>query len=371
MRRRLVCASLLASGAFAALFAAGHPVAAGSASRAATTTFPAPTTTFPAPTTLVSTTQQITAFAQDGGRLAWTDVDARYRARVQILTLRTGRIVKIRMCHGSDCHADVFDQFALAGPRALWETAIGGLTETAFYVKTAALGDRRARTIDSFVIGRAEGVPGRIPPLAGRGGLLVYWENSSTAAFAPGSERRQGTAGVVKRIVGRRPTRLFASGPLADIALDRKRIVVLRFAAAGGLVEVRNDKGALLKRFRSKGRPLAVASSGAVVAVLSATGRRHQIRLFSPASGASRGTIGVPASTTPELAASGRWIAFRTAEAVKVVNTGTRRVSVVARARMRGLYPMLATISTTGHRLAWVEAFHRGSRIRAITLPSR
>jgi hypothetical protein len=365
MRRRLVWASLLASGAFAALFAAGHPVAAGSASRAATTTFPAPTT-------LVSTTQQITAFAQDGGRLAWTDVDASYRPRVQILTLRTGRIVKIRMCRGSDCHADVFDQFALAGPRALWETAVGGLTETAFYVKTAALGDRRARTIDSFVIGRAEGVPGRIPPLAGRGGLLVfYWENSSTAAFGPGSERRQSTAGVVKRIVGRRATRLFASGPLADIALDRKRIVVLRFAAAGGLVEVRNDKGALLKRFRSKGRPLAVASSDAVVAVLSTTGRRHQIQLFSPASGTSRGTIGVPASTTPELAASGRWIAFRTAEAVKLVNAATRTVSVVARARMRGLYPMLATISTTGRRLAWVEAFHRGSRIRAITLPSR
>ena len=68
----------------------------------------------------------------------------------------------------------------------------------------------------------------------------------------------------------------------------------------------------------------------------------------------------------PELAASGRWVAFRTGKTIRLLDAATRVVSVALTTPPSGTQPRGLSIS--GRRLAWAEKSEHGSRIRAITL---
>jgi hypothetical protein len=317
------------------------------------------------PRTLFLTKSQITAFAQDGERIAWMSLRVRGKCRVilHILTLHKRRATTFNRI---GCWANISDftgvygELALAGDRALWKTRTGyGNTETDLDIQTASVRDQGVRRVGELQIdqGAADA------PLAGQGALLVFYSQQDAL---PGDPRR------VKRLIGHSAVSLFdidrAARPPIDLAVDRNRIAVLRATRHGGtFIEVRAGiGGALLGTFRSKGAPRAVAISRRLVAVLTVELNKREVRFFDARSGAPRGNLRV-SPYAEGLVASGRWVVFWTASdnAIRLLDTRSRKVSVAAIAKGRPI-----GLSVSGRRLAWAEALSRGSRIRSLTLPA-
>jgi hypothetical protein len=320
------------------------------------------------PSTLLSTNRRITALAQDGGRIAWMSVvergkcgEERHPLNLQILTLRTKRTVTIPRvgCRQSYGGLGVYDELAFAGDRALWKELTGvGNTEVAIDVHSASLHDQRVRTIGSLVFGKPLNGYGPDPPLAGRGDLLVFY-------FQAYEIRR------VERVVGHTAVSLFdvtkTAGPPIDLAVDRNRIAVLRANGhSGTLVQVHAASGAPLGTFRSKAEPRDLAIAGRLVAVLTHNFEASQqaIRLFEARSGASRGTIHVSLGAS-DLVASGHWLVFRTGNAIRLLDTRSRKISVAAIVKGTPI-----GLSVSGKRVAWAEILRGGSRIRSLILPA-
>jgi hypothetical protein len=167
--------------------------------------------------TLVRSSHDIDAFAQDGRDLAWMTADGRCGDRLQIRRASDGRSVAI---DGVDCtdnpsqSALIDGERTLAGGRALWNVAYGFSNEREEYLlRTAAVSDRRVRTLPCCSMeGRLSGVGARLP-LAGSGSLLVYYAHPEAA---------------VKRVFGARTKKLFDIERALDLAVDGDRVATVQ-----------------------------------------------------------------------------------------------------------------------------------------------
>src|SRR5919108_5537026 len=131
----------------------------------------------PGARTLLATHSRITQFARDGEWVAWTTVRKGCRRRLHLLSLRTGREVRVDQV---DYHIACADgPLVLAGGRAAWATVNGhGNTEVDFAIDTAGPRNPKPRTVRTMatLLGDYEPEP-PLPPLAGRASVLVYFRH--------------------------------------------------------------------------------------------------------------------------------------------------------------------------------------------------
>lgn len=135
------------------------------------------------PQTLVTSSDRIETFAQDGGRIAWIGQPRRGRCGLHIRTIRSRRTVTTRL-NGGDCGRSApASALALATRTAAWAEGYScGNNECFWRIASANAGDRRARKIEAVDVGcdtdTCTGVPHPRPLLAGAGRLLVYSNGS-------------------------------------------------------------------------------------------------------------------------------------------------------------------------------------------------
>ena len=314
--------------------------------------------------TLVSSAQPITAFAQDGAWLAWMTLSHKHRctSQLKIRSLRTRRSVSFPRTGGC---AGAWG-LAVGGDSALWMADAGyGNTEAWNSFRIASAHDPHARVLDHAFFSRDAGER-PVPASAGAAGSLLYYTESCGDL---GCER------AVKRVLAGRSVTLFApstSGRTAALALNNDRIALLKsvFDSTAGSyrdltwVELRSGNGSLLREFQVPGYPGGIALGGDFVAVLTASrpSQKRAIRLIDVQTGAVRALVPV-SSGGNSLTASGRWVAFLTGKTIRLLDARTRLLSVVAKATATPL-----GLSISGRRLAWAEAYGRGSRIRGLIL---
>jgi Tol biopolymer transport system component len=173
------------------------------------------------PRTLVRSPAPIASFAQDGSELAWVTNEPSKTCRrvLHFRAVRGGGAASLAI----GCHH--LGDLALAGRTALWKTIIGGGNlELVLAFDSAKAGDRRAHRVDSDVmeIDLDSGSLNPDPPLMGAGSLLAYY-----------AEDVQAHELEVRRVVRGEPRTMFGFlRPLA-LAVDGRRVAVVRQALAG------------------------------------------------------------------------------------------------------------------------------------------
>jgi Tol biopolymer transport system component len=181
--------------------------------------------------TLVTTSTEIDAFAQDGRDIAWITRGGRCGHRLHIKRTSTGRTASINgiACTGNPEQATLMrDQLALANGRVLWNVGAGfSNTQESYAMRTASFADRRIRTLPCCGMegGLSEG--GAYLPLAGSGGMLVYYSHRDS--YTDRIDER-----AVRRVVGARSRKLFDVERPLDLAVEGGRIAFVRRELARG-----------------------------------------------------------------------------------------------------------------------------------------
>lgn len=211
-----------------------------SATGAASPTQPALRTT-----TLAVVPGAIVAFAQDGSRLAWLREGVPCGRRVETFDLRNRRRISLEQRSARSCSGYRGSAYgvviAIAGPRVVWENVVGyGNTQFYLRVLTAAINDRRNRTVDNLAIFGTE--DRRPPPLVAGDGPTLVFHSACNGPGDCGPLRND-----VRRIVGGRARRIFKLSlppqvAAADVAVvDSLHPRPIALAAAGTDVAVLED----------------------------------------------------------------------------------------------------------------------------------
>jgi hypothetical protein len=346
------------------------------------------------PVTLVLAKGPITAFAQDGGRIAWASTEwsnkrCPYVVRIRTLatgrqspldtpgarTCWTGRLDRGRLCDPAGCPAPKL--LALAGGRALWVlTSCGNICDNWFMSGSLVTGrDELVNYLGSNSFSPYNGVRG----VVGDGKTLAYaWLDSDD--LEPPNCDPSVSCPVV--ITGYRVDRLAAGSrsavpvagapPPAALAIAGDDVAVLSRGKLGespkdqpSEIEVRKLYGTLVDRF-DVGAPVSAIAFSApdLVAVLVTRSTGKSIELY--ATGRLVGSVPVPTGTTPKLSISGSRVVFSVGRSIRLLELGESvRELAVTPVRPVGL-------SIEGRRVAWAEDVRVHDRllgrIRALVL---
>ena len=274
-------------------------------------------------TTLVSVPDRISAFAQDGPRLAWCG------RGVRVLDLRTRRSVAVDQPRSPGCEG-LPGTIAIAGARVVWEAVIEeGNSFVAVDAVTAATNDRRNRNLGEFWIAGKEDEWSWPLLTAGDDSTLVYY---SACNLAGNCHRLRND---VRRVVGRKARRLFdvalpralVRSDVADVSDLHPRVLAL--AAAGTRVAVLEDLHPcpcnLGPQWSPDGKTIAWSRQG-IVYVMNADGSGE--RRISPV-GHGEGSTGPPLWSPDGTRLAYEYDTFRRRE-VHLVNadgSGHRRLT--------------------------------------------
>ena len=172
------------------------------------------------PRTIAIVHDYVGALAQSMNRLAWLR-GPESCPKAEILDLRSGRRMKISSRRSAACGLRVqsFGLLAFDGNRVLWQAVVGyGNTETDNAVFSAALSDRRTRSVGGGALGRNNGLDYRPPfPMTGAAGHLLFYERCEVDC----------NSSEVLALQGRRRHRLFTPTRPAALAVAGRRLAVL------------------------------------------------------------------------------------------------------------------------------------------------
>jgi hypothetical protein len=322
--------------------------------------------------TIASFAGSVSAFAQDGNRLAWirdsASSTAPFPSVVEVLDVarQTRTAIGGVRRDATALNPGLYPvAFALGGGRALLVHLSGGacgLCNCDLAVLTASLADRRLRTIDAMKYATDEQAPGLRVLAAGDSGTILYYERcfSSEDCGAPGS--------VVRRVSGRRSLDVLK---LADdryptaLAVSGSRFAIADRTAAGKttMVSIRAVRnGVLVAQFGIAALVSELALSPTHVAALVSARRSARLELRDARSGALRRRVQVPRNAS-SLSLAGERVVFRTGKTIRLVDAQSGRTSILATA---AAIPI--GLSIEGARVAWAEDARGRARIRAIAL---
>ena len=226
----------------------------------------------------------VSAFAQDGPRLAWIRSSASCGGRVGLHDLRTRRSLSLEQRAAPTCRGDAEslpqpEAIAVAGSRAVWVVSLGrGNSQYVAAIVTAAASDRRNRQVARHDVAETGGGPDA--HVAGDGSTLVFWSAARRDSY-------------VRRIVGAESKRLFAVGlppelAAGDVAVPPLHPLPRRLATAAGRVAVLENVTPsccnVNPQWSPDGTRIAWSRAGAVY-VMNAVGSGK--RRVSPAGGAA------------------------------------------------------------------------------------
>jgi hypothetical protein len=347
---------------------------------------PRPQTVFRSPS------GQIDAFAQDGSMLAWFAHGSKGCNTVWVFDLATAEQVLLP-AQGTrtvnvTCDWNVRPPVRLAVDFKT-TTAIWTLRERAplrfDYLIGASFTNRLERRFQE-IAHASRGAGLWLGGVAGDDGTLVYSVTSVDFADEVGClsnpkaphacAMKVGNHGGVYRILGRKTPRLIpGTTPGAmQVAVYKGEVAYVTTATlardgrpvadAASPVTIRSViDGALVSRLAPHGTPEALALSSRVLAALERTGGKLRLAWYNPASGRPLGSVAVPATTSPEISASGRLIVFHAGRTIHAVEIATRKARVVVRAAATPI-----GLSIEGSRLAWAENVGGKGRVQALQI---
>jgi len=338
----------------------------------------------------------IAAFAQDGPLLAWFAPSVKHCNRIQIFSLVTGAAGTLPdetpAALNVTCQWEVVPpvRLALAGTSVLW-TLRDKLSPLPFdYVLGAGVASRTATRERRFleVAHTSHGAGLWLGGIAGdsspEGTSLVYAVTAVTyvdelACLSQGTcaMKINARGGGVYWVVGRKqPILVPGTTAAVAVAVAGTSVAYIPTASVGRNgapeasaalpVQIRSvDSGTVLASVAPQGTPLALALAPDVLALLERTKRRMRLAWYDTTTGALRGSVQVPSSTSHELTANDRLIVFHVGRSIRAADVATHRVKTLTRASATPV-----GLSLEGTRLAWAENVGGRGRIRALTLSS-
>jgi hypothetical protein len=328
----------------------------------------------------------ISAFAQDGGIIAWFAPGTQACNAVHVKQLDNGLNADLPKqgdaynvtCHWPTARAPVSLAIASSEPNLLWTLHEDTPLEFDYLIGAGVRDSREHRFQQLAHTDHGAGL--WLGGVAGDGATLVYGVTSvdyiDEAGCLAGTDTcalkivQQG--GGVFRIVNGQRLKLIpgtsgavavaASGsrvayvPAASIAKDGSPV-----ATAELPIEVVDSvTGLVISSITPQGTPIAVALSPHVLATLERTPLGLRLAWYSPTTGLPAGSVPVAIATSPMLSVSDRLAVYHVGRSIRAVEIATGRVRplVTAAARPIGL-------SVDGNRVAWAENLKHGARIRA------
>ncbi len=328
-------------------------------------------------------TGPVAAFAVDGDLLAWFSPGTHTCNAVHVLSL-TG--VKVTLpkpgtrnvtCRWSVGSGPVLLAIAGKPVGALWT-----LNQQAHvdldYVVGADAAQPRERRFDQVAHTRA-GAGIWLGGIAGSGSALVYAVTAvayvdQVACLSGGSCRLKIAGGAVHRVVGRHDPVVPDTGPAVAVAAAEGRIAYIPARAIGpqgapvadsnAPIPVRSaGTGAIVARVAPPGLPVGIALAPHLLAMLVRRGEHTRIAWYDPVPGTRLGSLGVPAATSPRIAASNRMIVYDVGRALHAID--------VSRHEKRAVLKLPAVpigLSVEGNRVFWAENVGGRGRIRSLVV---
>jgi hypothetical protein len=338
----------------------------------------------------------IQAFAQDRQLIAWFTPSAKACNTVWVLSLDSAALLRLpdqtSNARNVTCRWDVAPpvNLALAGVDALWTLRDRQTTLPFDYVLGAGADDPLERRFKEVAHAK-RGAGLWLGGIAGDSVVKTGGQTVSTLAFGTaavqyvdeiaclsgGSCQMKLAGGGVYRVVGRNePTLIPNTRPAVAVSVSGSTLAYVPaaepglrgqpLAAADGPIEVVDvATGDSLAHVSPQGTPVAIALQPHVLVALERTPKGLKLAWYSPTSGASIGSIPVPAGTAPELSANDQVAVFRIGRFLHVLTFATAHSRTVAQTVGQPI-----GVSLEGNRLAWAENIRGRGRIRALYLKS-
>jgi hypothetical protein len=337
----------------------------------------------------------IQAFAQDRQLIAWFTPSAKACNTGWVLSLDTAALLRLpdqtSNARNVTCRWDVAPpvNLALAGPDALWTLRDRQTTLPFDYVLGAGAHDpleRRFKEVAHAKRGAGLWLGGIAGDSIKTGAQTVSTLAFGTAAvqyvdeiacLSGGSCQMKLAGGGVYRVVGRSdPALIPNTRPAVAVSVSGSTLAYVPaaepglhgrpLAAVDGPIEIVDvETGDPIAHVSPQGTPVAIALQPHVLVALERTAGRLRLAWYSPTTGASIGSVPVPAGTAPELSANDQLAVFRIGRFLHVLNFATARSRTVAQTVGQPI-----GVSLEGDRLAWAENIRGHGRIRALYLKS-
>jgi hypothetical protein len=340
-------------------------------------------TATPRPQTLWSRAHtQIVAFAQDGPYIAWFSPAVRGCNTVSLRSLSSGVQIQLpkQSARNVTCRfvraASEPVGLALAGTRALW-TLPQKTPLPLDYLLGAAVGDTVERRFQE-VAHTPRGIGQWLGGVAGRGATLTYavtavdYEDEAACLAGTGKCTLVKSGGGVYRVHGRVPVHVPDTEPAVEVATSGSAIAYVptsgiakdgrpRAGADLPVTIVDANTGEQFAAVVPQGVPIAIALSAHVLATLEQTPLGLRLAWYRSTTGQPLGSVPVPETTAPLLAANDRVIVFRVGRSIRAVDVPTHRVHALVRAAA-----VPVGLSLSGGWLRWAENIGSSARIRAL-----
>ena len=308
------------------------------------------------PPRLLVSAPGVTAFAQDGGKIAWWTGGPCQALQIRTVATRA----ETRVPPAGKCAYSDLDQapetllMAFAGDQALWSATTHG-NFTYEHLQTASLSDPTIRTLGDEITDNDGDV---VSGMVGDGATLVYM--GYTVPEPSDEEPEPSVSGWAGRVVVGTSTidhprglggfEVAVSGRLAaNLSVTGRDNHGSLLSDASTPVEVREiDTGKVLGRFKHGGQARAIALAPAVVAVLVHDRSSTRIETYS-FDGQGLAETNVSPDVT-DLALSGDTVVFFSGSRIKVLNARSGRMATVAKPK-----GVPIGLSIEGSRIAWAE----------------
>ena len=333
----------------------------------------------------------VAAFAQDGPAVAWFQPGGRACNTVQLRSLENGLKVdlpaqakrNVTCRFNRSVRLPVGLALAYTSGQALWTLPQYSPLPLDYLVGAGVTADDRAERRFQEIAHTARGVGQWLGGVAGDRDTLVYAvttvdfqdEAGCLAGSAPCTLVRSG--GGVYRIVGRTPVQIPGTGPAVAVAASGTAVAYVGTSRIGRsgrptagadmpIEVVDAASGQEISAVAPEGVPAAIALTPHTLAALERTPLGLRLAWYDRATGDVLGSIPVPKTTSPQLTANDRLIAFRVGRSLRAVDVSSHRARVLARAAATPI-----GLSLEGSRLAWAENLGGSARIRALYVNGR
>jgi hypothetical protein len=337
----------------------------------------------------------IQAFAQDRQLIAWFTPSAKACNTVWVLSLASAALLRLpdqtSNARNVTCRWDVAPpvKLALAGPDALWTLRDRQTTLPFDYVLGAGANDpleRRFKEVAHAKRGAGlwlGGITGDSVMTGGQTvstlayGIAAVQYVDEIACLSGGSCEMKLAGGGVYRVAGRNdPALIPNTRPAVSVSVSASTLAYVPAAepgphgrplpAADGPIEIVNvETGDSIAHVSPQGTPVAIALEPHVLVALERTAKGLKLAWYAPTTGASLGSVPVPAGTAPELSANDQLAVFRIGRFLHVLTLATGHSRTVAQTVGQPI-----GVSLEGNRLAWAENVRGRGRIRALYLKS-
>ena len=334
------------------------------------------------PVTLSSSDAPVDAVTQDANYVGWLAGGGSKCNVVHVLTPNGAEAFPRPATDSMTCHWDLssgIPELALAAgaSAALWTLHENG--DVPFdYVMSARIGGREVQ-VDRLAH-NSDGTGWWLGAVSGSGTTLAYSTVDveyvdKLGCSENGQCKKKIAGGGIELVSNGQATPLAGSVPALDLAAAAGRIAFVPATVVakdgspatgnGTPIEVEDLKtGTILSQAQTMGAPLAIALSARVLAVLPGRASHERLAWYDPASGAKLGTMPVPATTGPQLAAGNRVIVYRVGQVLRGVSLATGNVRTLARIA----HATIVGLSIQRGRLVWAENAGNASRIRSLSL---